>query len=84
MFVAWDLMALVYPGCKRRDDVKDIYLRPEPHAEPSLSLSMISLVYYTFLPWRSADWRCQKLEGPGYCLQGNQVGTAVVAQAIYL
>lgn len=57
-----------------------------PLTEPSLGRAMISLVYYTSLPWRSADWHGQKLEGLGLGqgLQGNQVGTAVVAQAVYL
>lgn len=60
--------------------------RLKPSTEPSLDRAMISLVYYTSLPWRSADWYGQKLEGLGLGqgLQGNQVGTAVVAQAVYL
>lgn len=58
--------------------------RLEPPTKTSLSLAMISPVCYAFLPWRSADWHGQKLEGLGWGLQGNQVGTTVVAQAIYL
>ena len=37
-----------YQRCQRKADVNDMRLGPEPHAEPSLSLAMISLVYYTF------------------------------------